>query len=87
VDEDRLAGADGAHEPVDGAVQIEKLLGWEELLETRPEIALGLLGGGVAAGDEQPTDRLRQQELVAECSDDVRIRSVREDPAGARTRW
>jgi hypothetical protein len=66
VDHDHLAGAKRVYDALDRAVELHQQPGIVELIETRPEVALGCVGDTVPTRGEEATDRLGKQELARE---------------------
>jgi len=60
------------------------LFGWEELIEPGPQVAFGRFRRDVTARREQATDRLGEQQLVAQAADDGGIGLLGQNPARAR---
>ena len=82
--EDRFLRPDGIGDALDGTRKIPERLGDGEVLKTGAEEPLRRLNVGIPARHEQPTDGLREQELLHQAMDVIAGGGRRGHPTGLR---
>ena len=87
VNENRLASANRAHDAVDRTIEIAERRRIVQVLETRAEIPLRVLDFSMSARHEQATHELGKVQLATQRRDRVKIRCLREKPAGLAGLW
>jgi hypothetical protein len=84
VHHDRLAVAQGSRNTLDRTVELQHERGVVELVEARTQVPLGRVRPRVASSDEEPANRLGQQQLAREPGDHGRILRRGKDPPARR---
>src|ERR1044071_2179594 len=83
--ENRLGLAELARDAFDGAVEIGETVGLVQLIETRPQMRLGVVRRAVTAQRQQATDRPRKMQLLLKPLDESRVRLEWQEPSRPRT--